>query len=37
MARKKRTENKRPIETYEPRDKQQANNPPAGIKYSSKA
>jgi adenine-specific DNA-methyltransferase len=31
MARKKKTENKRPIESYEHRDKQRVNNPPVGL------
>jgi len=31
MARKKKDENKRPIESYEHRDKQRANNPPVGL------
>jgi adenine-specific DNA-methyltransferase len=31
MARKKRTESKRPIESYEHRDKQRVNNPPVGL------
>jgi len=31
MARKKKSENKRPIESYEHRDKQRANNPPVGL------
>jgi len=31
MARKKKTETKRPIESYEHRDKQRVNNPPVGL------
>jgi adenine-specific DNA-methyltransferase len=31
MARKKKTESKRPIESYEHRDKQRVNNPPVGL------
>ncbi len=31
MARKKKTDNKRPIESYEPGDKQRVNNPPVGL------
>ncbi len=31
MARKKKNENKRPIESYEHKDKQRANNPPVGL------
>jgi len=31
MAKKKTTETKRPIETYEHKDKQRANNPPVGL------
>jgi len=31
MARKKQTDNKRPIETYEHLDKKRVNNPPAGL------
>jgi len=31
MARKKTTNGKRPIQTYEHRDKTRANNPPAGL------
>lgn len=31
MARKKKGENKRPIESYEHKDKQRANNPPVGL------
>ncbi|MER3413254.1 MAG: hypothetical protein C4341_03265, partial [Armatimonadota bacterium] len=31
MARKKNTETKRPIESYEHKDKQRVNNPPAGL------
>ena len=31
MARKKKTETKRPIESYEHRDKERLNNPPAGL------
>lgn len=31
MARKNKTETKRPIESYEHRDKQRVNNPPVGL------
>ncbi len=31
MARKKKTESKRPIESYEHRDKERVNNPPVGL------
>ena len=31
MARKKTGEDKRPIESYEHKDKQRANNPPLGL------
>lgn len=31
MARKKKTETKRPIESYEHRDKRRVNNPPVGL------
>ena len=31
MARKQHTESKRPIESYEHRDKQRLNNPPVGL------
>ncbi|GIW11273.1 MAG: hypothetical protein KatS3mg061_2330 [Dehalococcoidia bacterium] len=31
MARKQQTESKRPIESYEHRDKQRLNNPPVGL------
>ncbi|MCP9443094.1 MAG: hypothetical protein NNA20_10920 [Nitrospira sp.] len=31
MARKKKTETKRPIESYEHRDKERVNNPPVGL------
>jgi len=31
MARGKKTENERPIETYEHKDKQRVNNPPVGL------
>ncbi len=31
MARKKKTETKRPIEAYDHRDKERANNPPVGL------
>jgi adenine-specific DNA-methyltransferase len=31
MARKKNGENKRPIESYEHKGKQRANNPPVGL------
>jgi len=31
MARKRKNENKRPIKSYEHKDKQRANNPPVGL------
>jgi adenine-specific DNA-methyltransferase len=31
MARKKKTDTERPIESYEHRDKKRVNNPPAGL------
>lgn len=31
MARKKKTTNKRPIDSYEHKDKQRVNNPPVGL------